>query len=68
MAGVEALHDHGERLARQALAALPEGRLEAEDALDSDGFSSASVPLRVALTVEKGRATVDFTGSSPMVP
>ena len=66
-AGVEALHDYGERLARQALAALPEGRFEAEDALDSDGFSSASVPLRVALTVEKGRATVDFTGSSPMV-
>ena len=66
-AGVEALHDYGERLARQALAALPEGRFEAEDALDDDGFSSAPIPLRVAITLEEGRATVDCTGSAPTV-
>jgi len=64
---VEALHDYGERLARQALAALPEGRFEAEDALDSDGFSTEPIPLRVAITLEGGRATVDFTGTAPMV-
>ena len=61
---MEALHDYGERLARQALAALPEGVMK-EDALDSDGYSESVLPA--ALTVERGRATVDFTGSSPMV-
>lgn len=65
--GVTALHDYGERLARSALAALPEGRYEAEDVLDSDGFSDVPVPLKLALTLQSGEAELDFTGSAAMV-
>lgn len=62
---MEELLGYSERMMRAAIRALPEGRYEFEDALDSDGVTDQPVRIRVAITLGGGRATVDFTGSSP---
>ncbi|HBY62659.1 MAG TPA: 5-oxoprolinase, partial [Solibacterales bacterium] len=59
------LQDYSERLMRAAIAALPAGRYEFEDALDDDGLGGGPVRVAVAITVRGGEAKVDFTGSAP---
>ncbi len=61
----KALQDYSARLMRAALAKIPAGNYEAEDFLDDDGFSREPVRLRVAIRIRRGRAVVDFAGSSP---
>lgn len=60
-----ALQDYSERLAREAIAAIPDGDYTAEDFVDDNGFSDE--PLRVALTITiSGDAMhLDFAGSAP---
>jgi N-methylhydantoinase B len=55
------------RVMRHAIAAIPDGSYEAEDALDDDGISEGEVPIRVRATIKGDRARVDFTGSAPQV-
>lgn len=59
---------YADRLVAAGLRAIPDGRYEAEDHLEDDGFGTGPIPIRVAVTVEGDRATVDFTGSAPQVP
>jgi 5-oxoprolinase (ATP-hydrolysing) len=59
---MEALEGLAEARVREALAALPPGRHEAQEMLD-DGS-----PLRVAVTLEGERAAVDFNGTSGVHP
>ena len=51
---------------REALATLPNGTNESEGFLDHDGIDT-DTPVRIAvcITVDNGRPTFDFTGSSP---
>ena len=72
--GVEATHtyfegilDHADRRFRADLAGLPDGRYEAEEITDNDCFDKVEIAVRVALTVEGDRLTVDFTGSDPQM-
>jgi N-methylhydantoinase B len=62
---LDALQQYSARLMRAALATLPSGAYRAEDFLDDDGFSGQPVPIRVAVRIHRGRATVDFAGSAP---
>ncbi len=62
-----ALQDYTERVVRHAIRSIPDGDYTFEDALDDDGFSDGAVPIRVKVTIQKDRATVDFTGSAPQV-
>lgn len=62
-----ALQDYTERVVRAAISQIPDGVYTFEDALDDDGFGSGPVAIRVAITVKKDRAIVDFTGSAPQV-
>ncbi len=66
-AGVKGLQDYSERMMRATLRGLPGGTYEFQDALDDDGAGSGPVPIRVKITLDKGRATVDFTGSAQQV-
>ncbi|MCC5873334.1 MAG: hydantoinase B/oxoprolinase family protein [Gammaproteobacteria bacterium] len=66
-AGVEALNDYAERLAREALAALPAGQWTAEDVLDGDGLGAEDVPIRVCVTVGDDGVAVDFSGTGGQV-
>ena len=55
------------RVMRHAIASIPDGAYEAEDALDDDGIADSEIPIRVSITIKGERARVDFTGSSPQV-
>jgi len=62
-----ALQDYTERVVRHAITQIPDGVYTFDDALDDDGFGSGPVEIKVAITIKKDRATVDFTGSAPQV-
>jgi N-methylhydantoinase B len=62
------LIDYAARLMGDCIGSIPGGTFRFEDLLDDDGMGSEPVPLRVAITVEGSRATIDFTGSAPQVP
>ena len=63
-----ALQDYAERLTRAAITRVPDGVYAFEDALDDDGVSDESVPIRLRLTVRGERVHFDFTGSAPERP
>jgi N-methylhydantoinase B len=60
------LLDYSAEMMRAALREMPTGVYSAEDFLDSDGVSDGDTPLRIRVRIEigRGRAKVDFTGSS----
>jgi N-methylhydantoinase B len=63
-AAMDAINDHGERLARLALAKLPKGTWTAEDFVDSDGVDTdRMIKLRVTVTVTDEEMVIDWTGS-----
>src|SRR5499433_1457382 len=61
------LISYSARMMRRAIASIPDGMYEAEDALDDDGITGREIPICVRLTIKGERATVDFAGSSPEV-
>jgi N-methylhydantoinase B len=65
LAGAAELQDYSERLAREAIRAIPDGAYEAEDFVDDNGFTEH--PLRVAVRVQVRGDTMelDFAGSAP---
>lgn len=64
-----ALRAYGERLTRNAIAAIPKGTYAFEDHLDGDGVSNLQSPIsiKVKLTIQEDVLIFDFTGSSPSV-
>ena len=54
--------EHGERVARAALRAIPNGVYEAEDVIDGDGLSDDLIPITVKVSVEDESLHADFTG------
>ncbi len=65
------LMDRSERLMRDAIAALPDGRYRAETKidgfLDSEDPARRELPIVVTLIVEGSEITVDLTGTAPQV-
>ena len=61
------LISYSSRMMRAAIAKIPDGTYEAEDALDNDGISEGAIPIRVRIGIRGERAIVDFTSSSPQV-
>lgn len=60
-----ALQAYAASLMRATLARLPAGTHRATDVLDDDGFGAERIRLAVAVTLGRGRARIDFTGSAP---
>jgi len=67
LAGLDALNDYGERMARAALEALPDGCYHFEDYMDDDGQGNTDIRLNVAVTIGGGEVTVDFAGTEQQV-
>jgi N-methylhydantoinase B len=68
LAAIHAIMEQSERLARQRVAAMPDGFYEAESFMDDDGISvGARVPIRVKVEVKGERMTVDLTDVSKQV-
>ena len=59
--------DHGERMARACITALPDGCYEGEDWTHNDCFDDIATPVRVSLTVRGDGIHVDFTGTGPQM-
>jgi N-methylhydantoinase B len=57
-----------ERLDREAVARVPDGRYHAEGTMDSYGPGGDPVPVSVTVVVEGDELTIDLTGSSPQTP
>jgi N-methylhydantoinase B len=65
---MSAINDHGERLARLALARLPKGTWTAHDFVDSDGVDlDRMIKLNVTVTVTDEEMIIDWTGSDKNV-
>src|SRR5207237_11952 len=64
---MRAIQDYSARMMQAAIRKLPGGVYRFEDFLDNDGITAEPVRIRVAVTIAKGRAVVDFTGSAPQV-
>jgi N-methylhydantoinase B len=63
-ASMAAINDHGERLARSALARLPKGTWTASDFLDSDGVDlDRTVTMNATVTITDDEMVIDWTGS-----
>lgn len=61
---MDAINDHGEQLARLALAELPKGTWSAHDFVDSDGVDrDRLVRLNVTVTITGSEMIIDWTGS-----
>ncbi len=61
------LIEYSARMMRRTIAAIPDGKYEAEDALDDDGVTAEAVIVRVCITIKGDEARVDFHGSAPQV-
>jgi N-methylhydantoinase B len=61
-AAMDALHDYSERLVRSAIARLPDGRFEADDALEPAG--GGELRIRAALTIDGDELELDFAGTA----
>lgn len=55
-----------ERLEREAIAAIPDGRYEAEGSLDNDGVTDRPYVVRVAVEIRGETMTLDLTGTDDM--
>jgi N-methylhydantoinase B len=67
-AHVAAVFDYSETFLRGALAEVAQSRSNAEILIEDDAASAAPMRLAVAITVEDGGLTVDFTGTSAQRP
>ncbi|MEQ1883985.1 MAG: hydantoinase B/oxoprolinase family protein [Bryobacteraceae bacterium] len=62
-ANMRALQNYSERMIRAAIGQVPQGVYRFEDCLEGDGTSHEPLWIRVAITIHKNSATVDFTGT-----
>lgn len=63
------LFDSTEATVARGIEAIPDGRYEAASTVFYDGVTDGStMEIRLAVTVDGGHVTFDFTGSSPQTP
>ena len=68
LGAIDAIMDQSERLARQRVAAMPDGVYEAESFMDDDGVSvGVRVPIRVKVEIKGDRMSVDLSEVSKQV-
>ncbi len=51
------------RISRSRIAAIPDGEYKTEDFVDTDGFSTEPIKLKVKIIIAGESLTVDFTGT-----
>ncbi len=67
LSAATALQDHSERFMASTLEEMPDGSWSFEDQLEDDGFGTESIAIHADITIEGGRAVVDFSDSAPQV-
>ncbi|MEZ4624578.1 MAG: hydantoinase B/oxoprolinase family protein [Thermomicrobiales bacterium] len=66
-AAAQQIFAQASELDRQVVAAMPDGVYTAEGFLDDDGVSDDPVHVKLTVTIENDRMTMDLTGSNPRV-
>jgi N-methylhydantoinase B len=66
-AGIVALNDYAERLARESLADVPDGVYAFTDYLDDDGQGQLDIAISVTLAVSQHAVVADFVGTADQV-
>ncbi|MCN4144328.1 MAG: hydantoinase B/oxoprolinase family protein [Thiohalomonas sp.] len=61
------LNDYGERIARSALAKVPNGTYCFQDFMDDDGAGQTDIKIKVAIHINEQGIKVDFTGTEQQV-
>jgi N-methylhydantoinase B len=56
---------YADRRMGEAIAAMPDGTYHGEGWIDTDGFHTVDIPIKVAVTVAGDRVKVDFDGTGP---
>ena len=64
---MEALQGYAEKMMRQLIAGLADGRYSADDFLDEDGIEARPIRIKVSLEVAGEKLSIDFSGSDPQV-
>lgn len=67
-AGLNALNDYAERMARHALGELPDGSYGFRDHMESDGLGARDIPIQVRIDVKSGDLALDFSGTAAQTP
>ncbi|MBI1205631.1 MAG: hydantoinase B/oxoprolinase family protein [Rhodopseudomonas sp.] len=68
LSAIDAIMDQSERIARERVAAMPDGVYEAESFMDDDGITvGARVPIRVKVEIKGERMSVDLSEVSKQV-
>ena len=57
--------EYGQKKARAAIAALPDGTYSFEDYMDDDGAGGGRVRIKTKVTIHGDQITFDFTGTDP---
>lgn len=65
--GIRQVIEHGEAVARRAVAELPDGSWTAVDYIDDDNITDDLIKIQVTVTVDGDQMTADYSGSSPAV-
>jgi N-methylhydantoinase B len=68
LAAMQGLIAYADRLVEAGIHQIPDGRYEAQDFMDDDGFGSDPVPIRLTMEVRGGELTLDFQGTAPQMP
>lgn len=59
------VQDYGERISRQAIAAIPDGEYRGEAYMEDDGTGAGPFYVRVTVCITGSDMTIDFTGTDP---
>lgn len=62
---VDEVLDYADRRMGEAISAMPDGTYYGEGWIDTDGFQTVDIPIKVAVTVSGDRVKVDFDGCGP---
>ena len=67
LASLDAVCDHADRRFRALLDGLPDGTWRAVEHWDDDCFGPADLEIRLAITIDGDRITVDFSGTDDQI-
>lgn len=65
--GLQSLNAYGASLAGLRISQLPEGCVQFDDYLDSDGFGAQKIKISLSLEVREGKVGLDFSGTDAEV-
>jgi N-methylhydantoinase B len=66
---IQAIWDRSERVMRERIQQIPDGRYIGESFLDDDGVTRGKmIPIKIAVIVEGNNITVDYSELSPQTP